>query len=235
MECALETGISKVLQVSTVAVWGKPDISPIVEETPVGPVRFSEYSKTKYEGELRTWKLYEGKGLPLVMIYPCGVLGPNDLKPSGRLILNIINQKMPARVFDDSVMTWVDVRDVAEAIVRALEKENNLGEKYIVGKHQLSMGELYEMVSEISGVPLPKLRMPDSIALFNAALLTWFANLTKRPPAWEMAWDAMRMVKEGFRANGAKAERELGIAYTPIRVTLEQVIASYQEGPSQTP
>jgi nucleoside-diphosphate-sugar epimerase len=51
---------------------------------------------------------------------------------------------------------------VAEAIVRALEKEGNEGEKYLVGKHALEMGELTRMVCEISGAPLPKLSIPRS-------------------------------------------------------------------------
>jgi dihydroflavonol-4-reductase len=229
MECALETGISKVVHVSSIVVYGKPADHPFTEESPVGPVRFSEYARTKYEGDLIAWDLYEQKKLPLVLIYPGGVLGPGDTKFSGKLIKRLLYRKVPATAFDDSVFTWVHVRDVAEAIVRAAEKENNIGEKYIVGKYQLSMQEFYEMVSEISGVPLPKIRLPDYMTLLNATLLTWLADLIKRPPLWGMSIDGMRTGKMGMGADGGKAERELGITYTPIRVALEEAIASYQE------
>jgi dihydroflavonol-4-reductase len=228
MECALEMGVSKVVHVSTGGVYGKPADSPFTEETPVGPARFSEYTRTKYEGDLIAWELYEKKGLPLVVIYPAGVLGLGDTKFTGNLIKKLINRKMPGRAFEDSVFTFVHVKDVAEAIVRAAEKENNVGQKYIVGKYQLSMKEFYELVCEISGVPLPKMRLPSCMVMLNAALFTWVADLIKKPPARGMAIDGMRMGKEGLRADGSKAERELRITYIPIRVALEEVIESYR-------
>jgi dihydroflavonol-4-reductase len=229
MEAALETGVSKVVHVSTVLTYGKPADCPFAEECSVGPVRFSEYAETKYRGDLIAWELYEKKGLPLVMVYPGGVLGPGDPKPSGQYIQNLIHRRLPATVFHDVVLTWVHVRDVAEAILRAAEKEDNIGEQYIACKHQLSFREMNEMIREISGVPLPKLTFPNWLATVNATLLTGLANLIKKPPRLGMATDQMRTMKEGFKADGSKAERELGITYTPIRVALEEAIASYQE------
>jgi dihydroflavonol-4-reductase len=230
MECALETGVSKVVHVSTGGIYGKPEDCPFTEESPVGPVRFSEYFRTKYAGDLIAWELYEKKGLPLVMIYPVAVLGPGDPKTTGEYIQDLIHRRMPARVFEGSILTFVHVKDVAEAIVRALEKQDNLGEKYLVGKHQLSLREINEMVSGISGVALPKLALPDWMVVANATLLTALANLIKKPPILKMAKDKIRTMKEGFVIDGSKAERELGITYTPVRVALEEAIASYQGG-----
>lgn len=228
MECALETGVSKVVHVSTTVVYGRPEDSPFTEESSVGPVRFSEYARTKYAGDLIAWELYEKKGLPLVMVYPGAVLGPGDPKATGQFIRDLMNRRLPAKVFQDSILTFVHVGDVAEAIARAAERENNVGEKYFVGKHQLSIGEVGEMVGQISGVPLPKISLPDSLVMVNATLLTWLANWTKKPPMWGMSVDQMRTMKQGLRFDGSKAERELGITYTPIRVALEEAIASYQ-------
>ncbi len=229
MECALETGVSKVVHVSTAGIYGKPADSPFTEESPVGPARFSEYFRTKYEGDLIAWELYEKRGLPLVMIYPTAVLGAGDPKATGQYIQNLIHRRLPATVFDDRIFTFVYVKDVAEAIIRAAEKENNIGEKYLVGKHQLSWREINQMVSEISGVPLPKIHLPDFLAMVNARLLTLVANLIKKSPIWGMAIDQIRTMKEGAQADGSKAERELGISYTPIRVALEEAIASYRQ------
>ncbi|MBN2514962.1 MAG: NAD-dependent epimerase/dehydratase family protein [Deltaproteobacteria bacterium] len=228
MEAALDAGVSKVVHVSTMAVFGKPDECPIVETSPPGPNRFGDYPESKYQGDCIAWELYEKKHLPLVVIYPCVVTGPNDVKYSSGLIRSLINREMPATAFNSSVMTWVDVRDVAEVIVRATEKDNNVGEKYIAGKEQMKMEEFYGMISDISGVPIPKMRLPDTMALFNARLLTWWANMTKKPPLWNMALDGCRVAKEGVIADGSKAEKELGITYTPIRTTLKDAIRSLQ-------
>jgi dihydroflavonol-4-reductase len=216
------------VHISTGGIYGKPADCPFSEESPVGPVRFSEYFRTKYEGDVIAWDLYEKKGLPLVVVYPCAVLGPGDPKTTGQYIQNLINRRMPATVLHGSVLTWVHVRDVAEAIVRAAEKESNIGEKYLVGKHELSVKEINEMVRDISGVRLPVMHLPDFMVTINARLLTWLANVIKKPPPWGMSVDQIRTMKEGFRVDGSKVERELGITYTPVRQALEEAIASYQ-------
>ncbi len=229
MESALQTGISKVIHVSTAGVYGKPSESPFTEESSTGPLQFSEYFRTKYEGDLIAWELYEKKGLPLVMIYPTAVLGPGDPKASGRYIQDLINKRLPATVFQNRIFTFVYVKDVAQAIVNALEKENNIGEKYLVGNYRYTWGELNNMISDISGVPLPKMHLPESITMLNATLLTGIANVIKRPPPWGMAIDQMKTMKAGFNVDGNKAERELGISYTPIRFALEEAIALIQK------
>jgi dihydroflavonol-4-reductase len=229
MECALELGVSKVVHVSTGATYGKPADCPFTEESVVGPLRFSEYARTKYAGDLIAWEFHQKKGLPLVMVYPAAVLGPGDPKPSGQYLRDLIHRRLPARVFEDSILTWVHVRDVAEVIYRAAEKENNIGEKYFAAKHQLSLAEINQMVSEIAGVRLPRMRLPDFMVMLNARLLTWWANLIKKPPLWGMSVDQIRTMKQGFVIDGSKAERELGITYTPLRATLEEAVASYRE------
>jgi dihydroflavonol-4-reductase len=228
MECALETGVSKVVHVSTVAIYGKPADCPLKEDSDPGPVRFSEYAQTKFEGDLIAWDLYKTKGLPLVMVYPGGVLGPDDPKPTGEYIQNLIAGRMPATVFNDVLFPWVHVRDVAEVIVRAAEKEGNVGERYLAVAQNLTFGQINQMISEISGVCLPKLKMPDWLAMANATLLTLLADIVKKPPLWGMAVGQMRTMKEGAEVDGSKAERELKITYTPIRVALEEAIASYR-------
>jgi dihydroflavonol-4-reductase len=121
MEAALEEGVLKVAPVSTFVVWGNPAQSPFDEETPVGP-RSTEYAESKYEGDQVVWKLYRERELPMVVLYPGGVLGVGDPKSTGQYIRDLIERRVPGMVFEASALTWVHAEDVAEAIVRALEK-----------------------------------------------------------------------------------------------------------------
>jgi dihydroflavonol-4-reductase len=228
MEAALEAGVSKVAHVSTLVVWGNTPDSPFDEESPVGTERFTEYARSKHEGDEVVWELYRQKGLPVVVLYPGAVLGAEDPKATGQYVRDLIEQRVPARVFEDSAFTFVHVGDVAEAIARALEKEGNVGEKYLIGKYTLTMGEVTRMVSEISGVPLPKRRLPGPVVMAGSALMTKVADLTGRPPLWGMSTDQMRNIKEGAVFDGSKSERELGLAYTPIREAIEQEVASHR-------
>ncbi len=136
-----------------------------------------------------------------------------------------MERKLPARVFEDSVITWVTVRDVAEAILLALEKPDVIGERYLLGKERLCWREFNRLVCEIAGVPLPRLVMPDVLVLAASLAATAWAYLTGRPPVWQLAWDSIRTIRAGLEFDGSKAERELGLCYTPVRQALEEMIA----------
>jgi dihydroflavonol-4-reductase len=226
MECALETHISKVVHVSTVVTYGKPNDIPYSEESEVGPTRFSRYSQTKFEGDQILWDLYMNKSLPVVVVYPCAVLGAGDPKATGKYVSDLIHKRLPATVFKNATLTWVHVNDVAEAIVRAVEKPDNLGEKYLVGNYRLTFAEINKMVSDISGIGIPKMSMPDFLAMLSAYIFTGLSRLIRVQPPWGMSVDQIRMMKVGFQVDGSKAERELGIKYTPIYKALEEEIAA---------
>jgi len=216
MECALKSGIKKIVHISTAGIFGKPFEEPFNEKSPVGPKQVSEYSRTKYEGDRIAWNLFEKKGLPLVVIYPVCVLGPGDPNASANYVQNLINRRLPATVFKDKIFSFVCVKDVAQAIVNALEKEDNIGEKYLISNCRLKWKEINKLISDMSGVPLPRINLPDMITMMNAYLLTGLANIIKKPPLWDMSIDQMKVMKTGFNVDGTKAERELGIKYIPI-------------------
>ncbi len=229
MECAIESNIKKVVHVSTAGVFGKPKEEPFDENSSFGPVQYSEYFRSKYEGELNAWGVYNTKKLPLVVIYPVCVVGAGDTKASGRYLNDFINKKLPAAVFKNEIFSFVYVKDVAQAIVNALETENNIGEKYLIGNYRYTWGEINKMITEISGVPSPKMSLPNWMTMLNAYLLTGLANLIKKPPLWGMAIDQMKVMKAGFNVDGSKAERELGIKYTPIHFALKEAIDSIKK------
>jgi dihydroflavonol-4-reductase len=229
MECALECGIKKFVHISTAGVYGKQNKKLITEDSPIGDDISSEYFRTKFESDKIAWNLHEKKGLPLVVIYPVAVLGPGDTKATGKYIQDLINKKLPATIFGDKVFSFVYVKNVAQAIVNALEKENNIGQKYIVGNFRYTWKELNNMISKISGVTLPKISLPDSVTILNARLLTGLANIIKKPPLWGMAIDQMEVMKAGFNVEGGKAERELGIKYTSIEFALKEAIDSFRK------
>lgn len=228
MEAALEAKIQKVVHVSSIVTWGlSPDV-PFNEDSPAGELP-TEYARTKFAGDNVAWDLFEHEGLPLVMIYPSAVLGAGDTKATGNHINLLINRKMPIRGLESTAFTFVHVNDVAEAIVRALEKEDNIGEKYIIGKEQRTIGEINKWVSEISGVPLPFLSVPAFMVKGNAFVLTAMSNITKRPPLWGLSTDMVRNSLTALKADGSKAERELGLSYKPVRQAIEECIASLQQ------
>jgi dihydroflavonol-4-reductase len=228
MEAALEASVSKVVHVSSFVVWGKPSRRPFDEETPFGPERFTEYARSKYEGDEVVWELHRRRGLPVVVLYPGIVLGAGDPKASGRYIRDLIEGRIPGKVFEDSAFTYVHVNDVAESIARTLEKEGNVGEKYLIGNQTFTQGEYTRMVCEISGTPPPNRSIPAAAVMAMATVLTKEADLSGRPPLLGMSTDQMRNLRGGGAFEGGKSVRELGLSYTPIGVAIEEEVASHK-------
>ncbi len=227
LESVLENKIPKVLHVSSMVAFGKPAEIPFNETCNPGPRMFSRYAHSKYEGDKVAWDLYKNNGLPLVMIYPAAVLGDSDPKATGSYIRKLVGKKLPATVAGTSVFTWVHVNDVAAAIIKAAEKPGNIGEKYLIGKYRYTFDEFNRMISDVSGVSLPQISMPDLLLIPSSYLMTGIANLIKKPPLLEMSVSQMRTMVEGFAADGSKAEKELGITYTPIRVAIEDELKKF--------
>ena len=228
LDAALDASIKKVVYVSTVAVYGKPAQNPIVEQSSPGPRFFSEYARTKGIANEIAWEYQRRRGLPLVVLYPGIVLGAGDGKASGHYIQDIIRRHVPSTIFHNSLATYVYVGDLVEALLRAAEKPETVGQKYLIGCETLNGRAYANLISEVSGVPLPLFRFPDWMVLAAAYLLTGISQIIRRPPLWGLSIDAGWTLKNGFCCDGSKAERDLGIRYTPVREALEEAIASYR-------
>lgn len=227
MECALETGIAKVVHLTTAILYSN-STGHLLQRKAVNPAELSEYTRTKQVGDMFAWELYQRKALPLVMIYAAKPIGLNDTDSTTQHIRNVITRKARVRAFEDVVSTYVAVADLAEAIVTALEKDNNLGERYLVGGAKLSVREFDEILREITGVPRAKVSVPESLVFLFVELSTSLSRLTKRQPALGISADALRVFAAGLEFDGSRAQAELDLVYTPIRDALREAISSMQ-------
>lgn len=225
MQAALDAGVGKVVHVSSGVSYGASPDQPLREDSRVGP-HPNAYWRTKHEGDEVVWA-YRRRGLPVVVVYPGGILGAGDPNASGVWIRNLVRRRLPVRIFEDRGFTWVHVDDVAEAILRAAEREGNEGERYLVGREFLSNGDFVALVAELSGVPRPPLVLPDPLAHGLAGLLGTLARRTNTPPLLNFSPGAARHLATGFRFGSDRAERELGLTYTPVRQALAEDLATF--------
>ena len=184
MECALDQGILKVVHVSSVVSYGKPAVEPFTEESEPGPP-LSAYAQSKRQGDEVVWRLYRERGLPVTVVYPAAVLGPGDDKSSGQYLRDLVERRLPARVLESSVNTWVDVRDVADGLFRAMAADGGIGARYIIGDSRLNFREINELVEELARVRPPLMSMPNCLAMIAARLLT---TQTQRRPGDADVW-----------------------------------------------
>lgn len=229
MEAAAQAGVGKVVYVSTVAVYGQPADKPFHEDSVPGPKFFSTYARTKAEGDRIAWEYHQKRGLPLTVLYPGIVLGAGDEKASGEYIMDVIRRRVPSTIYHRSYATYVHVGDVVEAILRAAETPASVGRKYLIGKTVLNGKDYAAMIGAAADVRLPLIPFPDFVVTAAAYLQTWAAAVTHQPPRWGLSIDAAKTLKNGFAFDGSRAERELGLRYTPIRQALAEAVAWYRE------
>lgn len=153
MEAALAAGVDRVVYTSSVGALGlNPNGAPANEETPVRlEDMVGHYKRSKFLAEREAEKFLP-RGLPLVMVHPSTPVGPGDHKPTptGKIILDYLNGKMPAYL--NTGLNLVHVKDVAQGHLLAMEK-GHVGEKYILGNQNLTLEEIFKLLEKISGIP----------------------------------------------------------------------------------
>jgi dihydroflavonol-4-reductase len=230
MQAALESGAGKVVHMSTVAVWGKPAHTPFDENTPPGPRLLSAYAQSKAAGEQVAWSFARQHGLPLTVLYPGIVLGAGDDRASGQYIQLLVFRRTPSTIFHNAPATYVAVKDVAEAVLLAAENPASVGRRYLIGQETLRGREYAALICQLAGVRPPPFRLPDWLVRAASYPFTALSALTHRPPLWTLSIDAARTLQAGFQFDGSRAERELGLRYTPVRDALYEAICDYRKG-----
>jgi dihydroflavonol-4-reductase len=226
LRAAADADVAKVVYTSSVAALGLVDGGSADETTPVVRDRIiGNYKKSKYDAE-RVADAWAGKGLPVVIVNPSTPIGERDIKPTptGQMIVDFLNRKMPAYV--DTGLNLVDVRDVAAGHLLAAEK-GKVGERYILGHRNMTLKEILDALSTLTGIPSPTVKLPHWIPFAAAAIDTAFARVSWRAP--HVSIDSVRMSTHRMFFDASKAVRELGLPQTPVEEALGRAVAWFRE------
>ena len=233
LESAGKVGCRKIVYTSTVGCIGLPKkvdgkFTPTTEMEPVSDDQMTnDYKRSKFRAEGVAFDLFRKRGLPIIIVNPTAPVGPRDVKPTptGQLIVDFLNRKLPAYL--DTGLNWVHVRDVAVGHILAAER-GRIGERYILGHAQgnWTMRETLAALEEITGVPSPKIQIPYWVALTLAHVNEGIASFTGTPPKAPLA--GVRMARDKMWFSPAKAIRELGLPQTPPNQAFADAIAWFR-------
>jgi dihydroflavonol-4-reductase len=222
LEAALKLGISKVVYTSSVGTLGNPgDGTPGKEDTPVSFADMvGHYKKSKFLAE-REAEAFIPRGLPLVIVNPSTPVGPLDIKPTptGRIIVDFLNRKMPAYL--DTGLNIIDVEDCARGHVLAATK-GRVGEKYILGNENLTLRQIFGLLEDISGIRSPKVRLPYKPILVAAYINEAISRLTGKEPLIPLA--GVQMAGKFMFFDSSKAVRELGLPRQSVKASLQKAV-----------
>lgn len=228
LQAARENDVEKIVYTSSVATLGcTGDGSPGREDTPVSlRDMLGHYKRSKFLAEQVAVR-HAREGLPVVIVNPSTPVGIGDLKPTptGQMIVDFLNGRMPGYV--DTGLNLVDVEDVAQGHLLAAEK-GRIGEKYILGNENLSLQQILELLSQLTGRPAPTFRVPYALALGAAYGDAALARLMPgREPNIPPVGVKLSKKKMFFDSN--KAIQELSFPQTPVREALRKAAAWFRQ------
>ncbi|HEY0957383.1 MAG TPA: NAD-dependent epimerase/dehydratase family protein [Roseateles sp.] len=208
LQAAAAAGVRKVVYVSSVAAVGHDGLR--MDERSWNDEQANPYYRSKIASERAAWETARRLGLPLVTVLPGAIVGPyaHRLTDTMKFLQTIRAGKLP--LDPDFHFNFVDVRDVAEAMIQAAER-GRPGERYILANRHCS--SLADMLKALDG-RRPPARAPRGLLMAMAGLQEGLARITGRAP--ELLRSQVRLF-HGVRQEYdiAKASRELGYAPRP--------------------
>jgi dihydroflavonol-4-reductase len=224
LEAAARDGVEQFIYTSTVAT--------IAVDRPQHPNEFTDarldemighYKRSKWMAEQEASKAAKA-GLPVIVVMPTTPVGPWDWKPTptGKIILDFLNGKMPGYV--ETGLNFVGVEECAAGHLLAAEK-GKIGERYLLGGENLTLKQLLDTLSRITGLSAPKLKIPHGLALGVAYANTVFSRLIGREPGIPV--EGVKIARHMMFVDCSRAQRELGFKAGPVGAALERAVRWY--------
>lgn len=225
LRIAREESVPRFVYTSSVATMGfHTDGSLVDEATPVSlAAMVGPYKRSKFLAEQVAIEAARA-GQSILILNPTTPIGSGDLKPTptGRIVVDFLNKKFPA--YMDTGLNLVDVAEVARTHADGVNPTlGRPGERYILGGENLTLKQILDKMSAITGLPSPTMKVPAAVAMafaFFDEIITG-RLLGKEPRA---TVEAVRMGKKKMFASSAKAEAELGFLITPVYPALRAAI-----------
>lgn len=219
-QLALDRKVERVVYVNSVhSLPEKPAPQVVGEIKDFSPDRVhGPYAKSKAEGA-RIALEFASRGLALSMVHPSGLIGPGDLQNRNHTMQTL---RAMARgqfpVYVKGGYDFADTRDVAAGIL-ACEEKGLAGENYILSGHYISLKELQQRLSALSGRKGPRLTLPSFLLKAVAALAEAFTpRVSKSVPM--LTRYSVYTIHTNASFSRAKAKRAFGYEPRPLCETL---------------
>lgn len=224
---ALAAGVERVVYTSSIAAVGRPDEGQMADESTAFNLwdESNHYVRSKWLSE-RDALRFAAEGMHLVVVNPAFPFGERDIAPTptGRFIVEALRGRVPG--YMDGGFNVVDVDNVAEAHVLAEEK-GRVGQRYILGEHNVTYKEFYDAVTEVAGVKPIRRKLPTRVLWGMAWAMEKAADLRGTPPP--ITYKSARYASRTLWFDCEKAHQELGMPRLPLRTSIEKGVRWFRD------
>lgn len=224
LEACREAGVGRVVLASssgTIGISEEEKVHTEEDEYPIRLVARWPYYLSKIYQEKTALRFHRDTGLPVVVLNPSLLLGPGDHRLSSTdVVFKLLERRIPA--MPSGGLSFVDVRDAAQAFAAALER-GRPGERYLLGGANMTFADFFGRISRLSGVAAPAVRLPSRVNVAGAWLLERYHSWRGSEPP--LAREEVEMGEHWFFIDSGKAARELGFAPRDPQETLHATVA----------
>jgi farnesol dehydrogenase len=189
----------------------------------------NDYERTKALADRRAREAI-AQGAPLTVVYPGVIYGPGEMTEGNivvRHVLDLVHKRLPALIGSPARRwNYVYVEDVARGVGLALER-GAPGGRYVLGGENVTLGDFYGLVERLTGVPVPRRRMPDGLAKAAGAMQKAWARLRGTTP--QLTPDLVEIYRHDWAYSSARAESELGYRGRSLEEGLAATLSWLQE------
>ena len=217
VQACLLAGVRRLVYTSSAAVIGEEHGTVGTETTPHRGRFLSHYERSKYEAERAVFRAAAGHDLEVVAVNPASVQGPGRTTGTAKLLLDYVNGRLRTAV--ETTTSVVDIEDCVEGHVLA-ETKADPGNRYILSGASIKISEAMALMGEVTGFAPRVVMVPPSLALCAATTAGLWGRVRGRPPT--LCRELMRTLLHGHRYDGSRAERDLGLTYTPLAESIKR-------------
>ncbi|MGF1474101.1 MAG: NAD-dependent epimerase/dehydratase family protein [Geminicoccaceae bacterium] len=178
------------------------------------------YTRSKCEAEAHLRRAHR-RGLRVVTLRPSAVIGPGPGRMTApmRMLDDIISGCLPAYL--DAPLSFVDVRDLAEAYLAAADRGQK-GEAYVIGHEQVRLSAILSIIAS-HDVTVPRRRLPYSLAWPTAVTAELMSRyITHKPPVASI--EGVRLAGRPMSLANRPDHRSLGLSLRPLEQTIGQTV-----------
>ncbi|MBL0339953.1 MAG: NAD-dependent epimerase/dehydratase family protein [Bacteroidetes bacterium] len=219
LEMAIKSGIKKIIHLSSVhAVVEEPFSIPFDEKRTYKKATAAVYDYSKALGEQFLLNTGNTNAPEVVILRPSAVIGPFDFKPSemGKALIQFYDEKILA--LPEGGYNFVDVRDVVDSVIHAIEKGRN-GQIYMLSGNYYTLKQLANIIKKVTGKKVPSLIIPTSILHLLLPIISLYSKISGTPPLFtKTSIDVLKSCHPNM--DHSKATSELGHAARPLEETI---------------
>lgn len=230
-QACLEKGVRRLVHVSSVHALKEPQAGSVDEtlDSDIGNLH-GAYARSKAMATIEVMNAMQ-KGLDAVIVFPTGVIGPYDFRSSytGSAIKGYIDAKKTQYYFDGKY-DFVDVRDVADGIIRAW-KNGERGQGYIISGSVLSLEDIIKAVEKTTGRAIKRRKVPTPLVRLAAVLAPLYYAVARKKPV--LSKYSIDVLMSNSRISCEKAQQKLGYRARPVLKTIRDMVRWHRAASSK--